>query len=70
MIPNETYARLFGQEGLHRRGSQDKVLSRFIYRLDSRLVSIEQTKRLDRLDIEMREVVVNELLNHLNFTPQ
>lgn len=67
MVPLETFRRLFGPGGLHRRGSQDKVISRFIYRLDSRLVSIEQTDRFPDIHIDHREAIVNTLLNNLNF---
>ena len=67
MIPEATFKRLFGPEGMYRRGAQDKVLARFIYRLDTRLVSEEQTTRLPVVHIDQRELIVNKLLNNLNF---
>jgi hypothetical protein len=59
LIPRETHNRLF-KEFIPRRGSVDKVITRFIYALDG---FVAHHAPMSDFPVTVRELIINNLLN-------
>ncbi len=59
LIPRETHNRLF-KEFIPRRGSVDKVISRFIYALDG---FVAHHAPMSDFPVTVRELIINNLIN-------